>query len=114
MMLGTLPHPNLPSNKVMVATVPLMEAVVAVVITIAAVTMAAEVVVEGLEDITVAEGLLNLPLITAITLNHHLVDPKTVSIVYSTVYRLCGCLAGGYIPPEEWVKPQPRNERVER
>ena len=78
-MLGSLPHPHLPSNKVMVATAPLMEVVAVVVTTMAAVTMVAEVVVEVLEDTTVVEGLLNLPLITAITLNHHLDDHKTVS-----------------------------------
>ena len=74
-----VPLPHHPTNKVMVVTAPLMEAVVAIVITMVAVSMAAEVA-EGLEDTMVVEEHLNLLHITAITQNHHLEDPKTVSI----------------------------------
>jgi len=93
MMLGSLPHPHLPSSKVMVAMALLMEAVAVVVITMAAVTMAAEVVVvvEDLKDTILVEDLLNLPHITAITLNHHLDDPKIVSIAIWYLWSMLSC-----------------------
>jgi len=109
-----VPLPHHPTNKVMVVTAPLMEAVVAIVITMVAVSMAAEVA-EGLEDTMVVEEHLNLLLITAITQNRHLEDPKTVSFFFvMNMWSVFSFLVGGYIPPEEWVKPLPRNERLER